>query len=75
MNEELAGFKKNLGLDWFQFQTQIRRLVMELIEPTVKRAYDDHELVKTLGSNFDGLKKKNEEYEHMTRKDVNRMIS
>lgn len=34
---------------------------MELIEPTVKRAYEDHESVQNLNYNYDKLKTKVEE--------------
>lgn len=34
---------------------------MELIEPTVKRAYEDHEGVKNLSCEFDKLKMKVED--------------
>jgi hypothetical protein len=34
-----------MGIDWFSFQTSIRKMVMDLIEPTIKRSFEDHETV------------------------------
>lgn len=65
----------SLGLDWFSFQTQIRKLVMELIEPTVKRTYEDHEKVCELDLAYEKLKSKQEEFEHDTLKILNRTAS
>ena len=45
---------------------------MELIEPTVKRTFEDHELVGTLNVNYEKLKKKMEDFEYVTTKQLNR---
>eukprot|EP00347_Sterkiella_histriomuscorum_P009370 403341474 len=65
----------SLGLDWFSFQTQIRKLVMELIEPTVKRTFEDHEIVHQLVTNYEKLKKRQEDFEFTTVKTLGRTAS
>lgn len=30
-------------LDWFQFETEMRKVVRELIEPTITRSHEDRE--------------------------------
>ncbi len=64
--------KKDLGVDWFNFQTSIRKLVLELIEPTVKRTMDDHHMVQSLNLAYEKLKKREEDFEHTTVKQLNR---
>lgn len=48
---------------------------MELIEPTVKRAFDDHETVKILQMGHEFLKKKFEEHEQNTYKHIQRAVT
>ena len=33
---------RNLGLDFYQFETQVRNFVLQLVEPTIQKASDDH---------------------------------
>jgi hypothetical protein len=41
----------------------MRKLVMELIQPTIKRSFEDHETVITLTNGLEKLKKKVEDNE------------
>jgi hypothetical protein len=69
-----ADFSGNYGLDWFSFQTQIRKLVMEMIEPTVKRSYEDHISFQSLSVNHDKLKKDYDEFKLGINKTVLRLV-
>jgi hypothetical protein len=53
--------KKNLGLDFYQFETHVRDFVLELIEPTVQKAAEDHQVVKDLQNGYEGLRSKLEQ--------------
>ena len=35
-------------LDWFEFETKMRKLVHELLEPTLRRAQEDRESVEVM---------------------------
>lgn len=48
---------------------------MELIEPTVKRAFDDHENMQTLNYNYDKLKNKVEELDMKCTHEFMRLIT
>lgn len=48
---------------------------MDLIEPTVKRAFEDHESVLNLNYNFDKVKNKIEEIEIKYTSTMMRMIT
>ena len=48
---------------------------MELIEPTVKRCFEDHETVFTLNKGYEALKKKVDDFEFTTTKQINRTVT
>ena len=37
-------------LDWFDFETRMRKIIHEIMEPTVKRSHEDREMVMQLKS-------------------------
>ena len=36
------------GLDWFAFETKMRQVVREIVEPTITRSHEDREVVGSL---------------------------
>lgn len=37
----------DLELTWFDFETRMRKLVYELLQPTVQRSHEDREILYT----------------------------
>jgi hypothetical protein len=54
--EERLDVRKNLGLDYYQFETHVRNFVLELIEPTVSKAAEDHKVVTDLQNGYEGMR-------------------
>lgn len=67
--------KKNLGLDFYQFETHVRDFVMELVEPTVQKSSNDHSIVQELANGYEGLKQKLETLSFDTNKFIKKTVS
>ena len=66
--------KKNPGdLDWFDFETRMRKLISELLEPTVLRTQDDKSQILLLRKMNETLKKRMDDAEFMQSKAFKRM--
>ena len=50
-------------IDWFGFQTQVRKIVYELVEPTVKRALASENLINSINEENKSLIRKVDELE------------
>jgi hypothetical protein len=37
--------KKNFGLQYYQFETHMRQYLLDLVEPTIKKGQEDHNIV------------------------------
>ena len=48
MDEEEPSELGKRKLDWFEFETKMRKLIHELIEPTLRRAQEDREAVESI---------------------------
>jgi len=58
-------------LIWFEYETRLRKLVEELLEPTVKRSREEREMYEVLSKKHEGLLKRVEDLEftsHRTQK-------
>jgi len=53
---EKLDVKKNLGMDFYQFETHVRNFVMDLVEPTLSKANEDHKLVRELSNGYEGMR-------------------
>jgi len=40
-------------LDWFAFETRVRKIIQELIEPTMKRVIEDRDSITGMKKAFD----------------------
>ena len=60
--------QKNAELDWFSFETRVRKLIQDLVEPVSKRAVEAKESSDTLRKSNDNLKRKVEEIEFVVHK-------
>ena len=55
---EKLDVKKNLGMDFYQFETHVRNFVLDLVEPTLSKANEDHKLVTELSIGYEGMRQK-----------------
>lgn len=53
---EKLDVKKNLGLDFYQFESHVKAYVLELVEPTIRKSAEDHDIITALKNGFDNLK-------------------
>lgn len=60
--------QKNVELDWFSFETRVRKLIQDLVDPVSKRALEAKESSETLRKSNDVLKRKVEELEFVVHK-------
>jgi len=63
--------KDKADLIWFEYETRLRKLVEELLEPTVKRSREEREMYEVLSKKHEGLLKRVEDLEftsHRTQK-------
>ncbi len=60
-------------LDWFDFETRMRKLISELLEPTVLRTQDDKNQIVLLRKMNETLKKRMDDGEFMQAKAFKRM--
>lgn len=52
---------RNLGLDFYQFETHVRDFVLDLVQPTIAKAAEDHSTVLDLANNYESLRQKLEQ--------------
>ena len=50
-------------LGWFEFETRIRRMMLEMIDPVQKRIYEDREKVVKFRADFEANRRKTEDLE------------
>ena len=60
-------------LDWFDFETRMRKLIAELLEPTVLRTQDDKAQILLLRKMNETLKKRMDDAEFVQAKAAKRM--
>eukprot|EP00347_Sterkiella_histriomuscorum_P015663 403356170 len=70
-----VGMKIANEVDWFGFQTQLRKIVYELVEPTVKRALLSENNIYVLQEENQSLKKKIDELEFVFQKSQKRAVT
>lgn len=63
---------RNADLIWFDYETKMRKLVSELLEPSTKRSIQDRELYDALIKKYDEQAKKLEELEFIVCKSKKR---
>lgn len=51
-------------LNWYDFETRTRRLVFELLQPTVTRSTEDREIIYSMRRKIEGHRQKIEELEY-----------
>lgn len=60
--------KSTAEVDWFDFETRMRRIIQELLDPTIRRSLEDKEIVNSLKKSLDLQKRKIEEIEFVIHK-------
>ena len=55
-------------MDWFSIETKVRKLVSELVEPTIRRGIDERDVAQKVQTGLDVLKRKVDEIEYTTLK-------
>ena len=63
------------NVNWFLFENRIRKMVIELLEPIVKRSNDDREVVLGIKMLSETQKRKLDELEYLTHKSQKRLGS
>lgn len=51
-------------LNWYDFETRTRRLVFELLQPTVTRSTEDREMIYSMRRKIESHRQKIEELEY-----------
>ena len=60
-------------MDWFSIETKVRKLVSELVEPTIRRGIEERESAAKLEKSIYGIKHKLEELEYTISKQHKKM--
>ncbi len=63
--------KSSADLVWVNYETRLRKLMQELLQPTVKRSREDREMYDSLVKKYDFLHKRVETLEFVTNKTDN----
>jgi len=62
-------------LIWFDYETRLRKLIEEILEPTVKRSREERELFEILSKKNESLSKRIEDLEFMSQRTQKRQTS
>ena len=63
-----AQLQTQAEVDWFNFETRMRKLIQEMLEPTIQRGLEDREDLNRLNTIVDDHRKKLEELEYANQK-------
>lgn len=64
--------EKSADLMWLNYETRLRKLMTELLQPTIKRSREDRELYDTLVKKSEILTRRIEELETITHRAENK---
>jgi len=67
--------EKQTDLIWFDYETRLRKLIEEILEPTVKRSKEERELFDILSKKNESLTKRVEDLEFMSQRTQKRQTS
>ena len=73
VNEFLV--EKQSDLIWFEYETRLRKLVEELLEPTIRRSREERELFESLNKKSEALHKRVDDLEFMSQRTQKRQTA
>ncbi len=54
----MYGIEKGPELDWFQFETEMRKVIRDLLEPTITRSHEDRERTNNFRIQIDSMEER-----------------
>ena len=72
---EKIDVRKNLGLDYYQFETHVRTFVLELVQPMLEKAEVDHTITSRLDNEFESIRQRLETLTFETTKTLKKAVS
>ena len=72
---EKIDVKRNLGLDYYQFETHVRTFVLELVQPMLEKAEGDHSITSRLDNEFESIRQRLETLTFETTKTLKKAVS
>ena len=72
---ERIDIKKNLGLDYYQFETHVRSFILELVQPMLDKAETDHTIINKLDNEFESIRQRLETLTFETTKTLKKSVS
>ena len=72
---EKLDVKKNLGLDYYQFETHVRSFIVDMVEPMISKAEEDHAVTEFLRNEYEVIKQRLETLSFETNKTLKKSVS
>ena len=72
---EKLDVKKNLGLDYYQFETHVRSFIIDMVEPMISKAENDHSVTEFLRNEYEVIKQRLETLSFETNKTLKKSVS
>ncbi len=72
---EKLDIKKNLGMDYYQFETHVRAFIVDMVEPMLKKAEGDHTVTEFLRNEYESIKQRLETLSFETNKTLKKSVT
>ncbi len=72
---EKLDIKKNLGMDYYQFETHVRAFVVDMVHPMIKKAEEDHIVSEFLRNEYESIKQRLETLSFETNKTLKKSVT
>jgi tRNA U54 and U55 pseudouridine synthase Pus10 len=72
---EKLDIKKNLGMDYYQFETHVRAFVVDMVQPMIKKAEEDHIVSEFLRNEYESIKQRLETLSFETNKTLKKSVT
>ncbi len=72
---EKLDIKKNLGMDYYQFETHVRSFVVDMVQPMIKKAEEDHLVSEFLRNEYESIKQRLETLSFETNKTLKKSVT
>jgi tRNA U54 and U55 pseudouridine synthase Pus10 len=72
---EKLDIKKNLGMDYYQFETHVRSFVVDMVQPMIKKAEEDHIVSEFLRNEYESIKQRLETLSFETNKTLKKSVT
>jgi tRNA U54 and U55 pseudouridine synthase Pus10 len=72
---EKLDIKKNLGMDYYQFETHVRSFIVDMVQPMIKKAEEDHIVSEFLRNEYESIKQRLETLSFETNKTLKKSVT